>query len=51
MNEYLFVLSDSHGGSNWRIYRADSYEDAQLLFIDDKDTEGYFIDKVYVRFQ
>ena len=50
MNEYLFVLTDGRHNTSWRVIRADDYQDALCIFLDDEECSGLLIDKVYVRF-
>lgn len=51
MNEYLFLLTDGKDNTSWRVIRADNYQDAFTIFIEDEECDGFLIEKVYVRFE
>lgn len=49
MNEFLFLLTDGRVNTSWRVIRADDYQDAYAIFMEDKECDGLLIEKVYVR--
>lgn len=49
MREYLLVLNDGTGNTNWRVIRADNYHNALCIFLDDEECDGFLLEKVYVR--
>lgn len=50
MNEYLFVLHDVYGSTDYRVINADTFRSAVSIHKQDKSCADLSIEKVYVRF-
>lgn len=50
MNEYLFVLSNDKGSTDYRVINAVTYRSALSIYKQDKSCDDLSIEKVYVRY-
>lgn len=50
MNEFLFVLSDGKGSTDYRVINAVTYRSAVRIYEQEKSCVDLSIEKVYVRY-
>lgn len=49
MNEYVFVLTDPKGSTDYRVINAVDFKSAVIVFLSDDSCDDLLIEKVYSR--